>query len=197
MDLFTRPLEVLIKEFMKMPSVGPKSAQRMAFHFLNRPFSEIEKLCTALKDLVKIKPCKICFNYTEEELCPVCSDKSRNSSIVCVVSDFRDLAAIEKSGNYNGVYHVLGGLISPMDGIGPEDLNIISLLEKIGAAEEIILAVNPTVNGETTSLYILRKIREISDIKVSRIAYGVPVGSNLEYTDGITISRAIEGRRFI
>ena len=197
MDSFTRPLEVLIKEFMKMPSVGPKSAQRMAFHFLNRPFSEIEKMCNALRDLTKIKPCNICFNYTENELCNICSDKKRDSGVICVVSDFRDLAAIEKSGNYRGVYHVLGGLISPMDGIGPDNINIPSLLKKALTAEEIILAVNPTVNGETTALYILRQIRELSDVKISRIAYGIPIGSNLEYTDGITISRAIEGRRLI
>ena len=197
MSSFARPLEVLIKEFMKMPSVGPKSAQRMAFYFLNRPLSEIDKLCAALKDLNKIKTCEICFNFSEENICPICKDISRDKTLICAVSDFRDLAAIEKTGNYKGVYHVLGGLISPMDGIGPNELKIDSLIKKALNAQEIILATNPTVNGETTALYILRQIRVLSDVKISRIAYGIPVGANLEYADGVTISRAIEGRRLI
>ncbi len=197
MDVFAKPLEALIREFMKMPSVGPKSAQRMAFYFMNQPFSEIEKMCRALKDLENIRSCSLCFNFSEDNLCPVCSDPSRDSGLICVVSDFRDLAAIERSGNYKGVYHVLGGLISPMDGIGPEELTIRPLLDRAAKASEIILATNPTVNGETTALFILRQLRMNSEVKVTRIAYGIPVGANLEYADGITISRAIEGRRNI
>jgi len=197
MELFARPLEVLIKEFMKMPSVGLKSAQRMAFYFLSRPFSEIDKLCGALKDLDKIKKCNICFNFSENDICPICNDVSRDKNIICVVSDFRDLAAIERSGNYKGVYHVLGGLISPMDGVGPNELEIDSLIKRALNAQEIILATNPTVNGETTALYILRQIRILSEVKISRIAYGIPVGANLEYADEITISKAMEGRKLI
>lgn len=195
MDSYAKPLENLIKEFMKLPSVGPKSAQRMAFHFIRKPYTDIERFSNTLLALKDIRECSICCNYSQYEICPICSNQQRDHDLVCVVADFRDLAAIENSGGYTGTYHVLGGLISPMDGISPEDLSINKLLNRISSVKEVILATNPTVPGETTALYILRQIRAFSDVKISRIAYGLPVGANLEYADGITILRAIEGRK--
>ncbi len=197
MDSFARPLEIIIKEFMKLPSVGPKSARRMAFHFACLPHSELEAIAGAVLALKNIKECPVCHNYSEESLCRICSDASRDSGTICVISDFRDLHAVESAGNYKGVYHILGGLISPYEGIGPDELNIADLIVRAADASEVIIATNPDVNGETTALYILREIRKISQVTVSRIAYGVPAGSHLEYADGVTISKAIEGRKRI
>lgn len=197
MEVFAKSLEKLIREFTKMPSVGPKSAQRLAFHFVRQSREEAENLCRALMEMKdKIKECSRCHNLAEEELCLICASPSRKPETLCVVSDFRDLAAIERTGRYRGVYHVLGGLISPMDGIGPEDLHIASIagrIEKEGI-EEVIFATSPTINGETTALYIMRLIQGL-DVRMTRIAYGIPVGGNLEYADDMTLSRAIEGRQ--
>lgn len=195
---FAKPVENLIRELMKLPSVGPKSAQRLAFHFIERDKTEIETLCRALRDVkYKLRVCSVCGNLSEEEVCPVCRDSSRDRSMICVVSDVGDLTAIEKAGTYKGLYHVLGGLISPIDGIGPEDLNIDSLKNRVLAGtSELIIATNPTVNGETTALYIARAFSG-SGVKITRIAYGLPVGYSLEYADEITLSRAIAGRREI
>ena len=193
------PLEDLIIELMKLPSVGPKSAQRLAFHFANTDKKDIDKLCQALIGIKeKLFKCSICGNFSESKICNICADKSRTNDIICVVGDFRDLIAIEKSHAYKGKYHILGGLISPSDGIGPENLNIKSLEDRVenGEVKELIIATNPNVNGETTALYLAKNISKYG-IKITRIAYGLPVGYNLEYADDITISRAIIGRREI
>ena len=198
-EKIAEPLEDLIIELMKLPSVGPKSAQRLAFHFANTDKKDIDKLCHALIGIKeKLFKCSICGNFSESKICKICSDKSRINDIICVVGDFRDLIAIEKSHAYKGKYHILGGLISPSDGIGPENLNIKSLEDrkKKKKVQELIIATNPNVNGETTALY-LAKIMSKYKIKMTRIAYGLPVGYNLEYADDITISRAIIGRREI
>ncbi len=198
-EKIAEPLEDLIIELMKLPSIGPKSAQRLAFHFANTDKKDIDKLCHALIGIKeKLFKCSICGNFSESKICKICSDKSRINDIICVVGDFRDLIAIEKSHAYKGKYHILGGLISPSDGIGPENLNINSLEDRIknGQIKELIIATNPNVNGETTALY-LAKIMSKYKIKMTRIAYGLPVGYNLEYADDITISRAIIGRREI
>ena len=184
---------------MKLPSVGPKSAQRLAFHFANTDKKDIDKLCKALIGIKeKLFKCSICGNFSESKICNICSDQARKNDTICIVGDFRDLLAIEKSRAYKGKYHVLGGLISPSDGIGPENLNIKSLENRLENDEikELIIATNPNVNGETTALYIAKMFSNY-DVKITRIAYGLPVGYNLEYADDITISRAIIGRREI
>lgn len=192
-----RPVENLISEFMKLPSVGQKSAQRLAYHFIGRSRDEIERLCRALIEVKdRICECRECGNLSEKPVCPICSNPSRDRNSICAVADFRDVAAIEKTGAYRGLYFVLGGLISPMEGVGPANLRFGLLKEKIdkGFSGEVIIATNPTVNGETTALYIVRLLAG-TGVKVSRLAYGLPVGASLEYADEITLSRAIAGRK--
>jgi recombination protein RecR len=196
MDIFEKPVERLIREFMKMPTVGPKTAQRLAFFIVKSPPEEVEKLCTSLAEVkAKIQLCSRCFNLSEGSLCRICRDTKRNAQTLCIVADFKDLAAIERTGEFRGLYHVLGGLISPIDGIGPDDIRLHELIRRVkdDGVEEMILATNPNVNGEATALYIT-KLLAGSPVKITRIAYGLPVGAHLEFADDITIARALEGR---
>ncbi len=190
------PLVRLIEQFAKLPGVGRKSAQRFAFYILNQPEEKAREFAQAILDArTKIKKCTLCGNLTEDELCPICSAKGRDTSLVCVVEDPRDVLAFERTKEYNGVYHVLHGLISPMDGVGPEQLTIKELLARVSKGEvvEVIMATNPTVEGEATAMYVARLLKPLG-IKVSRLAYGIPVGGNLEYADEVTLFRALQGR---
>lgn len=194
---YTRPLAKLIEHFQKLPSVGPKSAQRMALHLLKTPLSDIERFAQAMIEAkTTIKYCDICFNMSSSNPCEICQNTSRNEGIVCVVAETKDLIAIEKTNEFTGLYHVLQGLISPIDGIGPDDIRIKELLTRVhkNDIKEVILALNPSVEGEATSLY-LNKLLKPFGIKVSRIAFGLPLGSELEYADELTLAKAIEGRQ--
>lgn len=194
---YTKPLAHLIEEFQKLPGIGPKSAQRMAFHLLKMPLEEVRNFSNVLIEAKeKIKYCRTCFNMSSLNPCEICVDQKRDTSILCVVAETKDLIALERSREYKGKYHVLQGLISPMDGIGPEELRIRELLERAGDNNvvEIILALNPSIEGEATSLYLAKLLKPFG-IKVSRIAFGLPIGGDLEYADEITLAKAIEGRR--
>ncbi|MDD3593048.1 MAG: recombination mediator RecR [Candidatus Gastranaerophilales bacterium] len=196
---YTKPLARLIEYFQKLPSIGPKSAQRMAFQILKMPKSEVEKFAAALVEAKEtIKYCDICFNMSSQNPCEICSGSSRSQSVICVVAETKDLIAIEKTNEFKGLYHVLQGMISPLDGIGPEELRLKELLNRVAKndVQEIILALNPSVEGETTSMY-LAKILQPFNIKISRIAFGLPIGGELEYVDELTLARALEGRREI
>ena len=196
MSGFTPSLEQLIEQFARLPSVGRKSAQRLAFHILSMSDSEAQKFTdTILNARSSIHRCEICCNLTDGSVCNVCSSPSRDKSTVCVVEDPRDVIAIERTHEYNGLYHVLHGAISPMNDINPEDICIKELLLRLGddTVKEVIMATNPTVEGEATSMYISRLIKPLG-VNVSRLAYGVPVGADLEYADEFTLIRAIEGR---
>lgn len=197
--IYPKEIAALIEQFQKFPSVGPKSAQRMAFFLLKMSESEVEKFAkAAIEAKHNTKTCEICFNMSASSPCEICSSTSRDHSIICVVSDSKDLIAIEKTNEYKGMYHVLQGLISPMDGIGADDIRIKELLQRLTNEEvkEVIIALSPSVEGEATSLYLTKLIKPFG-IKVSRIAFGLPVGADLEYADEITIAKAIEGRREI
>ncbi len=190
------PLVKLIEEFAKLPGVGRKTAQRFAFHILNLPEEKARDFSQAILDArTKIKKCPVCGNLTDGELCPICSAKGREAGLICVVEDPRDVLAFERTKEYNGVYHVLHGLISPMDGVGPEQINVKSLLERVakGQVGEVIMATNPTVEGEATAMYLSRLLKPFQ-VKVTRLAYGIPVGGNLEYADEVTLYRALAGR---
>ena len=190
------PLTRLIEQFEKLPGVGRKGAQRLAFHVLGLPKQKAVDFANAILEAhEKIKKCSVCQNLTDAELCPVCMDGGRDRSVICVVEDPRDVIAFERTREYKGVYHVLHGLISPMEGIGPEQLTIKELIARLGDGEvkEGIMATNPTVEGEATAMYLARLIKPM-DIKVTRLAYGIPVGGNLEYADEVTLFRALEGR---
>lgn len=193
---YTRPLAQLIDQFQKFPGIGPKSAQRMAFYLLKWNENEVEKFAeTMIEAKQTIKYCETCFNLSSQSPCEICSSLKRDKSTICVVAEPKDLIAIEKTNEYKGVYHVLQGLISPLDGVGPEDIKIKELLVRVSddSVKEVILAINPTVEGETTSLY-LNKILKPFEIKVTRIAFGLPMGGDLEYVDDLTILKALEGR---
>ncbi|NLZ92434.1 MAG: recombination protein RecR [Firmicutes bacterium] len=187
----------LITALQKLPGVGPKTAQRLAFFILTLPREEVIEMARALvnaKD--KTHYCRICGNFTDGEKCSVCLDQRRDAAVICVVQESRDVLAMERMREYKGLYHVLGGAISPIDGVGPEQLRIRELLERIqnGRVREVILATNPTVEGEATALYVARLIKPLG-ITVTRIAHGLPVGGDLEYADEVTLARALEGRR--
>lgn len=197
MSGFTPSLEQLIDQFAKLPSVGKKSAQRLAFHVLSMSDADAKKFTDSIINArTTIKQCKICCNLTDNDICSVCSSMSRNKSTICVVEDPRDVIAIERTHEYNGLYHVLHGVISPMNGIDPEDIKIKELIYRLGddTVKEVIMATNPTVEGEATSMYISRLIKPLG-VNVSRLAYGVPVGADLEYADEFTLIRALEGRK--
>lgn len=197
--IYPKAIATLIEHFQKFPSIGPKSAQRMAFYLLRMPLSEVEKFAKAMLDAkLNTKSCQVCYNISTESPCEICTSNKRDRSVICVVSETKDLIAIEKTNEYKGLYHVLQGLISPMDGIGADDIRIKELLNRLASEEvqEIILALSPSVEGEATSLYLTKLIKPFG-IKVSRIAFGLPVGADLEYADEITLARAIEGRREI
>lgn len=194
-------LSRLIEQFERMPGIGRKSAQRLAFYVLGLSDAEAKGFAQAILDAhEKIHRCKICCNLTDTELCSVCGNLARDKSKICVVEDPRDVLAIERTHEYEGVYHVLHGTISPMNGIGPDQLAIKELLARLGGGEEevdeIIMATNPTVEGEATAMYISRLLKPMG-VKVTRLAYGVPVGADLEYADEVTLSRALEGRQII
>lgn len=195
--IYPKSIATLIEHFQKFPSVGPKSAQRMAFYLLRMPMNEIEKFAQSMIDAkANTKTCEVCFNLSASSPCEICSSHQRDRSIICIVAETKDLIAIEKTNEFKGLYHVLQGLISPMDGIGADDIRIKELLTRLTNEEvkEVILALSPSVEGEATSLYLSKLIKPFG-IKISRIAFGLPVGADLEYADEITIAKAIEGRR--
>ena len=195
MDYFSDHISKLIGELSKLPGIGPKSAGRLAFHIINMPEEEVQELANALTDAKKnIKYCKTCYTITDDEECPICRSSKRDHSLIMVVENTRDLAAYEKTGKYEGVYHVLHGAISPMLGIGPSDIKLKELVERLkGDVKEVIVATNSSLEGETTAMYISKLIKP-AGIKVSRIASGVPVGGDLECIDEVTLLRALEGR---
>ena len=193
------PLQNLIDQFERMQGIGHKTAQRMAFYVLGLSSEEASAFANAITDAhTKIKQCKVCCDLADDELCPICKSENRDKSVICVVEDPRDVAAIERTHEYKGTYHVLHGAISPMDNSGPDQIRIKELIARLsdGVVEEVIMATNPTVEGEATAMYISRLLKPMG-ITVSRLAYGVPVGADLEYADEVTLSRAIEGRSLI
>ena len=195
MNYYGKEMNGLIEQLSNLPGIGGKTAQRLAFHIVNMPEDQVEKLSeTILNARKKICYCKQCFTLTDQELCPICSDPARDQSVIMVVENTRDLAAYEKTGRYNGVYHVLQGAISPMLGIGPADIRLKELMQRLqGDVSELIIATNSSLEGETTAMYISRLVKP-AGIRVSRIASGVPVGGDREYIDEVTLLRALEGR---
>ena len=197
--IYPKAIATLIEQFQKFPSIGPKSAQRMAFYLLRMPLPEVQKFAQSMVEAKEqTRTCEICFNLSSSSPCEICASTRRDKSTICVVAETKDLIAIEKTNEYQGLYHVLQGLISPMDGIGADDIRIKELLNRLTdeAVKEVILALSPSVEGEATSLYLSKLIKPFG-ITISRIAFGLPVGADLEYADEITIARAIEGRREI
>ena len=195
MEYYSRQISKLIQELSALPGIGTKSAQRLAFHILNMPKEQVEELSSAILDAKQnVRYCKECFTLTDEEICPICSDSSRNHKVIMVVENTRDLAAYEKTQKYDGVYHVLHGAISPMLGIGPGDIKLKELMQRLQKdVDEVIIATNSSLEGETTAMSISKLIKP-TGIKVTRIASGVPVGGDLEYIDEVTLLRALEGR---
>ena len=191
-DAFSR----LCAQLAKLPGVGRKSAQRMAYYLLSQPEDQVQALADAITTArTKVHECRICGNYTDQDICSICADERRDGSTLCVVRDPRDVAAIERMRDYNGKYHVLHGIISPMEGIGPDDIRIQELVKRVaaGGITEVIMATNPDTEGEATAMYIARLLKPF-DVKITRLAYGIPVGSNLEYADDATLLRALAGR---
>ena len=196
---YTPPVQILIDELGRLPGIGPKSAQRIAFHLLKVPADDAARLAHAITDAkARVRFCERCFNVSEGSLCPICSDDGRDSSIICVVEESRDIVAVEKTGEFRGRYHVLLGAMSPLEGIGPEQLKIRELVARIEpeGVEEIILCTNPNTEGEVTAMYLARLLKPIG-LRVTRIASGLPVGGDLEYADELTLGRALEGRRSV
>lgn len=192
-----RALQRLLDELGRLPGIGPKSAQRIAYHLLEADVEEARRLSNAIMEVKQqVHFCPICFSYATRDTCDVCADATRDRTAVCVVSEPRDVTAIERTGSYHGLYHVLGGVISPMDKIGPDQLHVRELLQRLASGEvgEVILATNPDVEGETTATYLARTIRPLG-VTVTRLASGLPVGGDLEYADEVTLGRAIEARR--
>lgn len=195
MKYTSESVERAIQEFSRLPGIGRKSAQRHVFFLLKRSEEEVNALARAVLDLKsKVKYCSICFNITEEDPCPICISGSRNRSQICIVEEAHDIIAIEKTGEFNGLYHVLGGVLSPLDGIGPDDLRIKELLQRLTPEiKEVIIATNANTEGEATAIYLTKLIKPL-EIKLTRIAHGIPVGADLENADEITLSRALAGR---
>lgn len=196
---YAKPLNKLISELGKLPGIGGKSAMRLAFHILSMPDSEAEEIAKAIVDAKhNMKYCSVCGNMTDQDPCSICSDEKRDKDVICVVESPRDVLAMERIREYNGLYHVLNGYISPMEGIGPEDINLTSLMRRLASndVKEIILATNPNIEGEATAMYIAKLVKP-TGIKVSRIAHGIPVGGDLEYADEITLLKAMEGRNVL
>lgn len=192
-----RALQRLLDELGRLPGIGPKSAQRIAYHILEADGEEARRLADAIRDVKRqVHFCPVCFSYATRDTCDICADESRDTSLICVVSEPRDVSAIERTGVYHGLYHVLGGVISPRDKIGPDQLHVRELLQRLasGAVEEVVLATNPDVEGETTATYLARTIRSVG-VRATRLASGLPVGGELEYADEVTLGRAIEARR--
>lgn len=195
MEYYSSQINKLIESLASLPGIGTKSAQRLAFHILNMPETEVEGLSRSIIDAKRnVRYCKQCFTLTDEEICPICRNPQRDAKTIMVVENTRDLAAYEKTGKYDGVYHVLHGAISPMLGIGPADIRLKELMQRLqGEVDEVIIATNSSLEGETTAMYISKLIKP-TGIKVTRIASGVPVGGDLEYIDEVTLLRALEGR---
>jgi recombination protein RecR len=196
---YARPVERLITELSKLPSIGPKSAQRIAFHVVRGRPDDARALAEALREVKeRIRPCRRCFNLTESEECDICRDARRDQTVICVVEDPYDIGPMERTGEYRGLYHVLGGALSPLDGIEPEDLRIAELVERVEkeGTQEIVVATNPTTTGEATALFIAQELKE-GPVRVTALASGLPVGGDLEYADEVTLGRAFAGRREI
>lgn len=199
MSFYAAPIAKLIDELAKLPGVGNKTAQRLAFHILKMSQGDVEQLAGAISNAKRnIKQCRVCCNITDSEVCSICSNPKRDSSLICVVEDPKDVVAMEKTREFKGLYHVLNGAISPMEGIGPEEITIKELLKRVydNDIKEIIIATNPNIEGEATAMYISRLLKP-AGIMVTRIAHGVPVGGDLEYADEVTLMKALEGRREI
>lgn len=197
MDYYPKSVQRLIDELAKLPGVGEKSAQRLAFHLINAPKGDIEDLAQALNEVDStVHTCPNCFSITDGEYCKICSSPDRDQNVICVVEDTRDLYALERTQEYNGLYHVLHGVISPLEGIGPQDIKAVELIERLKALpiDEVIMATNSSPEGEATAVY-LKNLIAPSGIKVTRIAKGVPIGADMEYVDEITLSKALEGRQ--
>lgn len=193
---FSASIEKLIEEFEKLPSIGHKTAVRLAFHMLNSSLEECEEFANTIVDTKKnLKYCSICNNISDTDPCTICGNAKRNKEVVCVVEDVRDIAQIERTHEYNGVYHVLNGVISPMNGVGPNDIKLKELMTRIGTGDikELILATNPNVEGEATAMYISKLVKPFN-IKTTRIAHGIPIGGDLEYVDEVTLAKALENR---
>ncbi len=198
-NAYTPPVQALIDELGRLPGIGPKSAQRIAFHLLKVPADDANRLAHAIRDAKdKVRFCERCFNVAEAELCSFCADDRRDSSIICVVEESRDIVSVERTGEFNGRYHVLLGAMSPLEGIGPEQLKIRELLNRLGpeGVQEVIVCTNPNTEGEVTAMYLARMLKPLG-LKVTRLASGLPVGGDLEYADELTLGRALEGRRTI
>jgi recombination protein RecR len=196
---YTPPVQALIDELGRLPGIGPKSAQRIAFHLLKIPEDDANRLAHAIREAkARVRFCERCFNVSEDTLCGYCQDDRRDSSIICVVEESRDIVAVEKTGEFRGRYHVLLGAMSPLEGIGPEQLKIRELLGRLGpeGVEEVIVCTNPNTEGEVTAMYLARMLKPLG-LKVTRLASGLPVGGDLEYADELTLGRALEGRRSI
>ena len=197
MAVYTPPVQTLIDELGRLPGVGPKSAQRIAFHLLKIPADDVARLAVAITEAkARVRFCARCWNFAEDELCPICGDDRRDSSIICVVEESRDIVSVEKTGEFRGRYHVLLGAMNPLESIGPEQLKMKELFARIEPedVQEVILCTNPNTEGEVTAMYIARMMKPLG-IKVTRIASGLPVGGDLEYADELTLGRALEGRR--
>ena len=198
MAAYTTPVQVLIDELGRLPGIGPKSAQRIAFHLLKVPADDVARLAHALTEAkAKVRFCDRCWNIADDALCPICSDDRRDASTVCVVEEARDIVAIERTGEFRGLYHVLGGALSPIDGIDPDDLKIEELVARVGrgGVSEIVLATNPTTTGEATAHHIADRLR--GQVTLTRLASGLPVGADLEHADEVTLGRALAGRRSV
>lgn len=199
MQYFPAALQELADQFARLPGIGGKTAQRLAFHVLDLPLSDAQAFADAILEAKKtIRTCPVCQNLTDRELCPICADDSRDHRIICVVAEPKDVVAMERSREFRGVYHVLHGVISPLNHVTQDDIRIKELLQRVASSEveEVIMATNPDTEGEATAMYISRLLRPM-EVKVTRLAYGVPVGSQLEYADEVTLSRALEGRQEI
>ena len=199
MRYFPAALERLTEQFARLPGIGGKTAQRLAFHVLSLPQEEAEEFAQAILDARRtVRTCKVCQNLTDQEVCPICGNPERDQGLICVVAEPKDVIAMERSREYNGVYHVLHGVISPLNHVGPDDLRIRELLDRVaqGGIREVIMATNPDTEGEATAMYLSRLLRPL-EVEVTRLAYGIPVGSQLEYADEVTLLRALEGRREI
>ena len=199
MRVFPVALERLTEQFARLPGIGGKTAQRRAFHVLSLPEEEAAEFATAIVEAKKsVHLCPCCMNLTDRELCPICEDDDRDRSVICVVADPKDVIAMERAREYNGLYHVLHGVISPLNHIGPDDIRVRELLSRVSSGEirEVIMATNPDTEGEATAMYLSRLLRPM-ELRVTRLAYGIPVGSQLEYADEVTLLRALEGRRDI
>ena len=195
--MLPEPLTQLIEQFKKLPGIGPKGAQRLAYHVLRHPREDAERLCEAIRDVKeRVTYCSTCHNITDTDPCPLCTSATRDQRVICVVEEPQNVNVVEKTREFRGVYHVLMGALSPLHGVGPDDLKIKDLLGRVGSggADEVILATSPTVEGEATALYLARLLKPLG-VRVTRIAMGIPVGSDLEYADEVTMTRAMEGRR--